>query len=327
MTPADRAARWRHLVADLPLLIVDTETTERDSAVAEVCELGLAAFGPAEVEAAIAKTAESGYLVTPLPQWQHVARVKPTRPITPGAARVHGIQDADVAAAAGIDSLAPTLVSLAPSYRVAGYNSRAYDLPILARQAGFEPSHALDVMGVVGAARQQPELDPRGRAWTDGGPAAMLGLSSFKDKLGAVYAALTGGRLFGAHGALADVLATAEVLFRLVALYEGLPATAPELTVVAERALCMVLEGPDGLAFVRGKYEGETVRDVEMSDPGYIGWLLDADDMDRATKDAVVEAIGEGRATQILAQRRERSSTRKPRAARKPKQETAGAAA
>lgn len=322
--------RWRQLVADMPLALIDTETTGKDAAEAGVCELGVSVYTAAEIEAAIAASRfgdpnEVDTIVLPEPSagYPFAARFNPGKPISPGAMRTHGIRDEDVAGCPTIDTYAGWLGTIAASCRVTGYNSRSYDLPILHRLTGAQFPHALDVMGVVQVARDQPA--PEGRLpWNCGGPVAMLGFSAFKNKLESVWAALRGVKMTGAHGAIADCKATADVLFLLLALFPGIPADGPTLVAAAERALCMVRAVNGVLTFVVGKHEETPVVEVELEDPGYLGWLLDEDTVDDASKSAVIEAIGDARASQILQQRRQRSPA--PKRGRKPK-ETPGAAA
>lgn len=313
--------RWRHLVADMPLVVLDTESTDADAATCGVCEFAAILFDAASIEAAIAASSppadERGVwqVTLPVPTFETAHRLSPGLPISPGATAIHGIRDEDVAACPGIDSISGMLGAVAASHRVAGYNSGRFDLPALRRLTGVDFPHALDVMGAVSAARLLPP--PAGRIpWDCGGAVQLLGFSSFKNKLSAVHAALRGRQYEGAHGALADCRATADVLFLLLALYADLPADGPTLAAVAERALCMVQPVAGVPTFTAGKHEGESVANVEMSDPGYIGWLLDAEDMAEATKNAVIEVIGEARAVQILQSRRAPKAPRgrKPRA-------------
>lgn len=312
--------RWRHLVADMPLVVLDTETTDADAAECGVCEFAAILFDAAAIEAAIAACVppqdERGVwqVVLPAPTFETTTRLHPGRPISPGATAVHGIRDEDVAACPGIDAIAGMLGGVAAGHRVAGYNSGRFDLPVLGRLTSVAFPNALDIMGVVAAARMLPA--PAGKLpWDLGGAAQMLGLANFKNKLGAVHAALRGRQFEGAHGALADCRAGADVLFALLAIYPDLPAAGPALAAAAARALCMVQPVAGVPTFTVGKHEGVSVANVEMSDAGYIGWLLDADDMDEATKNAVIEVIGEARATQILQSRR----APKPGRGRKPK--------
>lgn len=325
--------RWRGLVADMPLAVLDTETTDKDAKTATVCELGVMAFGSPEIEAAIAATYAEQRLVLPAPAWSAEWRFNPGQPIKAGATRTHGIRDEDVAGCPPIESIAPSLAGVAAGFRLVGFNSDAYDLPIMTRTAQLAPVHTLDVMGVAAAARREPGLsgyiaEGVPRPWDVGGPIALLGFPAFAKKLTSVWAALRGRAPEGAHKALVDCQLTADVLFLLVALYPGLPAVAADLAVVARQALCMVEKTPEGLVFVVGKHEGDLVSDVDLTDPSYLGWLLDPEEeIGLTTVEMVVEQLGEGRAAQLVADRRGRPARRGGGRPRKQKEQPADAAA
>lgn len=299
--------RWRALVAERPLISIDTECTDKDALTCGVCEFAAVAYDADCVEKAIAASnPETGLVVLPEPAWPFVQRINPQIPINPDATRVHGITDADVANSPTADTLVAPLASLAASFNVVGFNLLRFDLPILLRVSGFMPQTlSLDVMGLWQNCKTHA---PSGR-WigtpgitpTLGLDIARLGIDSFRDTNGAAFAAVFGRMLAGAHGALADCKSTAELLWALLLLFPTLPFSFNELALVAESMLRFVQIGPNGPFFARGKHAGVLVSAINDSDDSYIGWLMKAGDIDEQSKTTVVELLGEARVGQILA--------------------------
>jgi len=299
--------RWRALVAERPLISIDTECTDKDALTCGVCEFAAVAYDAECVERAIAASnVETGLVVMPEPAWPYSLRINPQIPINPEATKVHGITDADVAQAPTADTLVAPLASLASSFNVVGFNLLRFDLPVLLRVAGFMPQTlSLDVMGLWQHVKTHAPtgrwIGTPGTTATYGLDIARLGIDSFRDTNGAAFAAVFGRRLEGAHGALADCRATAELMFALLLLFPTLPFSFGELAITAESMLRFVQTGPNGPFFARGKHAGTLVTTINDTDDSYIGWLMKAADIDEQSKTTVVETLGEARVGQILA--------------------------
>lgn len=171
-------------IAQVPVLVFDTETTDRDPLTASIVEVG-------------AVRLVGGGVVDPF-----IRRVNPGIPIPPEVVEIHGIDDAAVADEPMFFELAPELVGLFSAHTLfAGYNATGYDVPLVNAElrracagTGIEPFQ-------VDAGRV---LDPLiwARWWWRGARSRKLG--ALCERLGV--------QLDNAHSALADVTATAEVL-------------------------------------------------------------------------------------------------------------------
>lgn len=130
-TPAGAALRWaRAMLEPGAAVILDTETTDLYG---RVCEIAV-------IDAATGDT-----LLDTL--------VNPGESITPTAAAVHGLTDADVADAPTWGQVLPTLLEITAGKTVLAYNAD-YDSSVVvthSRQAGADPAHlaAADTWGCV----------------------------------------------------------------------------------------------------------------------------------------------------------------------------------
>jgi DNA polymerase III subunit epsilon len=80
----------------------------------------------------------------------------------------------------------------------------------------------------------------------------------------------------GAHGALADATATADVLEGMLARYADLPRTVAELHGLTAG---VDIEGKfsrdgDRIVLAFGKHQGRPLDEVARDDPGYLKWML-----------------------------------------------------
>lgn len=340
MTQPLRLDTWRALVAERPIAVIDTETTDADAAECGVCEIGIASYDAATVEAAIAAIiadAEAGppaSLQMPEPSLYHTQRCNPGRPIHPAATAVHGIVDADVANEPGIESLADILRGVAQTHTVVTFNGRRFDLPILRRLVGLECPGAIDVMGLWrdalvtpvdwwspeergGPHVPEPRLIGNDLLRSGGVGSGSTGAAKvYRESLEGSHFGLLGYPMGGAHQALADVRGTARVLFAILALW-GTDGGAPAaLAARADLALASVRETPDGPMMAVGKFTGVLVRDVMRVDPSYLGWVLAISDFEADDKARVTAAIGHDAAAELVAAQNRRGGGRrsKPRA-------------
>lgn len=244
MTHATTHVRpFTNLELSRPLAALDAETTGRDPAADRLVELAAVKFHPDGGE----------------PETFH-HRLDPGVPIPAEATAVHGITDADVAGCPAFAEIADDLLAFLSGADLAGFNAKAFDLPLLAaelRRCGRE----LDLRGVC-------VLDP---------------LQVFRDReprdLAAAVRLYLGREHEDAHSAVSDATAAAAVLDAQVGYYADLPRSVPEL----HKAYCEVdlagrfrlLEGR--VAFAFGKYSGRRLAEVAAEDPGYLEWMLRQD--------------------------------------------------
>lgn len=227
-----------HLVLDRPLAVLDLETTGVDPAADRIVEVAVLTLLPGGQQELFHR------------------RVNPGAPIPPAATAVHGIADADVAAAPPFRAVAPELFAALHGSDLAGFGIASFDLPLLAaefarcglpfRVAG---RRVIDVLALY------RRLRPRDLA------------SAVREYLGREHAA--------AHSAAADARAAAAVLDAQVGRH-ALPPTPGELhSVLVEVDVAGRFRREAGhVVFAFGKYSGQPLAGVAARDSGYLRWML-----------------------------------------------------
>jgi len=189
--------------------------------------------------------------------------VNPEMPIPAEATAVHGISDADVADAPTLGNVAREILDVIAGCDLGGFNCLRFDIPFLAEEfhrVGIEwDSSSLRVVDVQ---RIYHKMEPRNLS-------AALRFYCAKEHI-------------GAHDALADVQATADVLLAQLERYPDLlvgnveflgeysgdrqrsPDAAGKLRFDDKGTIC--------LAF--GKYTGWSLETIGRTDPGYLQWLM-----------------------------------------------------
>lgn len=208
--------------------------------------------------------------------------INPEMPIPPEATEVHGITDADVADAPLLQDLAPIILEELAGCDLSGFNLMRFDVPFLAEElhrVGFEWDHAK--ARIVDVQRIYHMMEPR--------------------NLSAALKFYTGRDHEGAHDALADVEATADVLLAQLERYpdklegtvdflgtlsgdrERSPDAAGKLTFNEKGLIC--------LSF--GKYKGWTLENIGRNDPGYMQWLMTKAELPGSTLAIMKNALAE----------------------------------
>ncbi|TVP73397.1 MAG: 3'-5' exonuclease [Gemmatimonadales bacterium] len=245
-----------------PLVFFDLETT------------GLRVEQDRIVELAIIRLSPGGDLL------ERVRRFNPGIPIPAEASAVHGITDADVADKPPFASRARSLADLLEPCDLAGFNVRRFDLPMLLAE--------FDRAGVSFDARSRRVVDVQ-----------MIFHREEPRDLSAAVRFYLGRELEGAHSALADIRATAQVLGAQMERYGHLPRDLEGLHDYCdevrpfETALDRWFEaGEDGaLRFRRGKHTGVPLAEVARAHPDYLQWMLGLDDLAAEVKEAVRAAL------------------------------------
>lgn len=190
-------------------------------------------------------------------------RVNPQMPIPEDATRVHGISDADVAGEPHFGQLAAGFLEFLGDADLAGYNIRAFDLPLLVRE--FERAGkrlALEGRSVVDAMEIFKKKEPR--------------------DLAAAFRFYCGKEREDLHAADADVLACAEILEAQLARYPDLPREPAALDALSRRGDWIDSDGKFAwrggepvLNF--GKLRGQSLRRVAREERSYLEWMLNGD--------------------------------------------------
>jgi DNA polymerase-3 subunit epsilon len=245
--PADVVAVLRPLCGDRPLVFFDLETTGTEKMLDRIVEVAAVAIPP------------DGALRV------FDRRVNPGVRIPSEATAIHGISDADVAQAPRFREVAPELIAFLGEADLAGYNIRSFDVPLLVREfqrAGVPFS--LEGRRIVDMQTIFFRKEPR--------------------DLAAAVRFFAGREHAGAHAALADVVASAEVLAGQLRRYGDLPRT-----IVGLHEFSTPVEGRwvdpdkrfvwrDGEAvFAFGLHRGKSLALVAEQKPEYLDWMIRGD--------------------------------------------------
>lgn len=237
-------------VLERPLVFIDSETTGTDTQKDRIVELSLVIFRPRGEE----------------PETR-TRRLNPECSIPAEATAVHGITNDDVADCPYFRNIADGLLDLLDGCDLAGTNIRRFDLPILV--AEFERTGRrfdLDGVRILDTQNVFHKEEPR--------------------TLEAAVRLYLGREHDGAHGAEADAIASADVLFAQIERY-GLPTNLDELhdycdevwryETEADRWWDRSDEDPKRWVFKRGKHKGTELGKVPRD---YLHWISGkADDM------------------------------------------------
>ena len=249
----------KNIQLDRPLAVLDLETTGIDPKIDRI------------IEVSVLKLLPGGG------QDHRTRRVNPGVPIPPEATAIHGITDDDVADCPNFRAIAPGLSRYLHGCDLAGFNILNFDLRLLVAEynrAGL----VLPVAGrkVIDACRIFHQRERR--------------------DLTAAYKFYCGLEHEGAHGAAADVLATAAILDAQVVRYGDLPRTVDGLHDQCNDPDALDMSGmfardEDGeIVFVKGKYKGRTLYEIAASKPDYLEWMQREDFYDD-TKAIASEAL------------------------------------
>ncbi|MEZ4778764.1 MAG: 3'-5' exonuclease [Flavobacteriaceae bacterium] len=194
----------------------------------------------------------------------HTWRVNPEMPIPKQASDVHGITNDMVANEPTFKELAPKVFQLIKDSDLGGFNSNRFDIPLLAEEM----------------LRADIDFDMKKALSVD---VQTIFHKMEKRTLEAAYKFYCNKTLENAHSAEADTMATYEVLKAQIALYDTLENDINFLADFSAHREFADFAGfigynKDGAeVFNFGKHKGVLVEEVLEKEPGYFGWLLNAD--------------------------------------------------
>lgn len=245
-----------------PLAVLDLETTGPNVAIDRIVDIGI-----------VTRLPDGG-----LERWSSL--VNPGASIPPSATDIHGITDEMVAAAPIFAEIADEVLSRLDGCDLAGFNVRAFDLPLLRAElarAGMslgDEHHVVDAMTIFHAFER-------------------------RDLSSAVRLYL-GHPHHNAHRAEADAFATLQVLEAQVQTYPisdnvpGLAAFRPPGAIDAEGKLVWIDSERGPLpCFSFGKHKGHSLQWLKKHEPDFLHWVLRSD-FSEEVKAVVREAL-EGR--------------------------------
>lgn len=231
-----------------PLAIFDLETT------------GINITQDRIIEIAILKIHPDGQ------QESYEKRVNPGIQMTNENIAIHGITNEELVDAPVFAEVADEIKSFIAGCDFGGYNSNRFDVPVLVEEmlrvdTDFDISDAqfIDVQNIFHKMEQRT--------------------------LSAAYKFYCGNELVNAHSALADATATWEILNAQLDRYKELKR---EVDFLADFTLAHDNERADfagrlarnekgEILYNFGKNRGKTVAEIMKVEPGYHGWLLNAD--------------------------------------------------
>ncbi len=190
--------------------------------------------------------------------------VNPGIKIPQEAINVHGISNEMVVNEPNFSQIAHEVKSMINNCDLAGYNSDKFDIPLLAEELlradidfDIDNIHTIDVQNIFHKMEQRT--------------------------LAAAYKYYCGKILDNAHSSKVDTLATYEVLESQLKKYSELENDVKFLSNFSKRgknvdpAGFIKLNENEIPCFSFGKHKGKSVEHVMQNEPGYFGWILNAD--------------------------------------------------
>ncbi|AWM14425.1 DNA polymerase III subunit epsilon [Flavobacterium sediminis] len=190
--------------------------------------------------------------------------VNPTIPIPPHSTAVHGITDEKVANEPVFKELASHVYNMIKDSDLAGFNSDRFDIPLLAEEL----------------LRAEVDFDMKNRVAVD---VQTIFHKKEERTLSAAYRFYCNESLDNAHSAEADTNATYEILKAQLDRYEDLENDIKSLSEFTKRkrsvdfAGFIALNEEEQEIFTFGKHKGALVEEVLEKEPGYFGWIQNAD--------------------------------------------------
>lgn len=190
--------------------------------------------------------------------------VNPEMEIPAVAEAIHGISNEKVADEPTFKELSREIYGMIKDSDLGGFNSDRFDIPLLAEEL----------------LRADVDFDMKNTMSVD---VQTIFHKMEKRTLGAAYKFYCDKDLSNAHSAEADTLATYEVLLSQIKRYPDLGNNVKELAEFSRRnqmadlAGFIILDEDNQEVFSFGKHKGKKVAEILDSEPGYFGWLLNAD--------------------------------------------------
>lgn len=190
--------------------------------------------------------------------------VNPEMVIPNEVIEIHGITNEAVADKPKFKEVAKEIYNMIKDSDLGGFNSNRFDIPLLVEEL----------------LRVEIDFDMKNRVAVD---VQTIFHKMEQRTLSAAYKFYCNAELEGAHGAEADTRATFEVLKAQIAKYDEIENDTKFLAEFSSRkqfadfAGFIVFNKNSEECFSFGKHKGKLVTEVLETEPGYFGWLLNAD--------------------------------------------------
>ena len=192
--------------------------------------------------------------------------VNPEMEIPQEICEIHGITNEMAKKSPTLKELAPAIMAFIGDADLAGFNSNKFDIPVLVEElirvgvdADFSNKAFVDVQNIFHKMEQRT--------------------------LSAACLFYTGKPMENAHNALFDTRVTWEVLKAQIERYDNLEGDVTFLSDFSRHSNFEMVDYAGRLAknengetiYNFGKHKGKTIQQVNQSEPGYYGWMLEAD--------------------------------------------------
>ena len=190
--------------------------------------------------------------------------VNPEMEIPADVVAVHGISDDKVANEPTFKMLSKEIYAMIRDSDLGGFNSDRFDIPLLAEEM----------------LRAEVDFDMKHMVSVD---VQTIFHKMEKRTLGAAYKFYCDKNLDDAHSAEADTMATYEVLLAQLDRYPELENNVKKLSEFTTRKQALDFAGfiakdkKGEPIFSFGKHKGKKVAEVLEKEPGYYGWIMNAD--------------------------------------------------
>lgn len=217
--------------------------------------------------------------------------VNPEVVITEEIIAIHGITNEVARKAKTFKELAPAILTFIGTSDLVGYNSNKFDIPLLAEEI----------------LRCKVEFDLSSRKFID---VQNIFHKMEQRTLAAAVQFYCDKPLEGAHDALNDVMATWEVFEAQLLRYKSLQKDVASLAdfsrsqanAMVDFAGRLARNDKGNIVYNFGKNKNKTVEEVSLLEPGYYGWMLEAD-FPLHTKDCLrkeMEKIKERKKVEVI---------------------------
>ena len=240
-----------------PLCFFDLETTGTDISKDRIVEIAILKLHPNGTQEKMEK------------------RINPEIQIPFEVSQIHGITNEMVANSPTFKEESHKIYSFIKGCDLAGYNSDRFDIPLLVEELlRAEVSFDFDNIKTVDVQTIFHKMEAR---------TLTAALRFYCDE-----------ELSDAHSAQADAKATHDVLLAQLDRYDNLEPNVDFLNNFSKRkktadfAGFLVFDKSNEMCFGFGKYKGKKIKDILEKEPGYFGWVLNAD-FPRYTKKILTE--------------------------------------
>jgi DNA polymerase III subunit epsilon len=205
--------------------------------------------------------------------------INPEMNISESNSAIHGVTNEMVKDAPSFKEAGNEIIKFIGDSDLAGYNSNKFDVPVLAEEflrvdIDFDLStkDCVDIQNIFHKMEQRT--------------------------LVAAYKFYCSKELTNAHDAMADTLATWEVFEKQLEQYDNLKPNIDFLADFSRNSIHKNIDFAGRLAINEnneaiynfGKHKGKTIKEISVSEPGYYGWMLEAD-FPRYTKKILLQEM------------------------------------